>query len=174
MDNFNFIDRPDNQRIELMNQAYAELNSQMVELFIDFQWTYRNMQKIYDTVLDKNDLSESRFIILMFLKQAPNRSLLPSVIADKLGATRATVSKLLKAMEAKNWLTKTASPDDKRSLSVQLTAEGLQVLDNFLPKNFQIVNTIFSDLSNEDIQQFSALLNKIGKGTKKGAQEMEQ
>ncbi|SQB12442.1 transcriptional regulator [Clostridium beijerinckii] len=61
MDNFTFIDRPDNQRLQLMKAVYSELNSDIVKLFIDFQWTYRNMQKQYDYALDKNDLSESRY-----------------------------------------------------------------------------------------------------------------
>ena len=115
MDNFTFVDRPDNQRLQLMKDVYSELNSDIVKLFIDFQWTYRNMQSQYDYALDKSDLSESRFIILMFLYQAPNQTLLPSVISEKLGAARATVSKLLKAMEMKGWISKSTSTTDKRS-----------------------------------------------------------
>lgn len=105
MDNFSFVDRPSNQRTQLMNDV-SEQDAMITELFLDFQWTYRNMQRVYDDILDQNDLTESRFIILMFLKRAPKQELLPSVIAHKLRATRATVSKLLKAMEQKAGLLK--------------------------------------------------------------------
>ena len=174
MDNITFVDRPDNQRLQLMKEVYSELNSDIVKLFIDFQWTYRNMQKQYDYVLDKNNLSESRFIILMFLYQAPNQTLLPSVISEKLGATRATVSKLLKAMEMKGWILKSTSTTDKRSLSVQLTETGNHVLGKFLPENFSIVNNLLGSLSNEEIQQLSNLLKKINDNTQKYTQEMEK
>jgi len=173
MDNFTFVDRPDNQRLQLMKDVYSELNSDIVKLFIDFQWTYRNMQKQYDYALDKNDLSESRFIILMFLYQAPNQTLLPSVISEKLGATRATVSKLLKAMEMKGWISKSTSTTDKRSLTIQLTETGNHVLEKFLPENFSIVNDLLGNLSSEEIQQLSNLLTKINDSTQKHTQKKE-
>ena len=173
MDNFTFVDRPDNQRLQLMKDVYSEVNSDIVKLFIDFQWAYRNMQKQYDYALEKNDLSESRFIILMFLYQAPNQTLLPSVISEKLGATRATVSKLLKAMEMKGWISKSTSTTDKRSLTIQLTETGNHVLEKFLPENFSIVNDLLGNLSSEEIQQLSNLLTKINDSTQKHTQKKE-
>lgn len=174
MDNFTFADRPSNQRIQLMINSHSTIDAEVVELFLEFQWTYRNMQKVYDNTLIKNDLSESRFIILMFLKQAENQELLPSTIAEKLGATRATVSKLLKAMEAKEWIKKTIATSDKRSLPVQLTTLGNKVLEAFLPENFAVAEKIFSSFSAEEIKQFSYLLNKIKVGTQKCSLEMER
>ncbi|EAE8346447.1 MarR family transcriptional regulator [Listeria monocytogenes] len=172
MDNFSFVDRPDNQRIQLMNDV-SEQDAIITELFLDFQWTYRNMQKVYDDVLDKNNLSESRFIILMFLKRAPNNELLPSVIAEKLGATRATVSKMLKAMERKSWITKKPSISDKRSITVKLTEAGMHILENFLPMNFQTVHLLFDQFTQDEMKQFSYLLGKIKQGTAKCTQETE-
>lgn len=173
MEKFSFVDRPSNQRIQLMN-GISKNDSTNVELFLNFQWTYRNMQKVYDSILNENDLSESRFIILMFLKNASNHELLPSVISEKLGATRATVSKLLKAMEIKGWIIKSSSTTDKRSIPVQLTTKGSKILEKFLPKNFNTVNQLFSSLTNEEIKQFTYLLSKIQKNTQKFASEMEK
>ena len=68
MEKFTFVDRPDNQRIQLLNNI-SEKDSEITKLFLDFQWVYRNMQRVYDDVLDKHGLSESRFIILMFSEQ---------------------------------------------------------------------------------------------------------
>lgn len=173
MEKFTFVDRPNNQRIQLMN-AVSAADSATATLFLDFQWTYRNMQKVYDDVLDKHDLSESRFIILMFLKNAPNYELLPSVLSEKLGATRATVSKLLTAMTHKGWIVKKSSPSDKRSVPVQLTEDGLQILEQFLPKNFQTVHLLFDNFTEEEMKQFAYLLGKIKKNTDKYTLEMEK
>lgn len=178
MDNFTFVDRPDNQRLKLMTDIYSARDSTgdsvVSELFIDFQWTYRNMQKVYDSALAKHDLSESRFIILMFLKNAPNHELEPSVISEKLGATRATVSKLLKALEAKGWIIKHSSTTDKRVIPVQLTEEGNAVLEDFLPENFYVVHLLFENLTKEEIKQFSHLLSKIKEGTQKCTTKLER
>lgn len=173
MEKITFVDRPDNQRIQLLNNI-SEKDSEITELFLDFQWVYRNMQKVYDDVLDKHGLSESRFIILMFLRQAPHNELLPSVISEKLGATRATVSKLLKAMTLKGWVVKQASDNDKRSVSVKLTENGVKVLQEFLPPNFHTIHLLLGELTHEEIEQFSHLLAKIKTGTQKCTQEMEQ
>ncbi|MDQ0362103.1 MarR family winged helix-turn-helix transcriptional regulator [Breznakia pachnodae] len=173
MEKFSFVDRPSNQRIQLLNNV-SELDSTITELFLDFQWTYRNMQKVYDEVLDKSNLSESRFIILMFLKQAPDHELLPSVISEKLGATKATVSKLLKAMEQVGLIKKSVSAYDKRSIPVQLTEVGMNVLEEFLPKNFHTVHQLLGSLTNEEIKQFSYLLGKIKEGTETCTLEMEK
>ncbi|HCC00165.1 MAG TPA: MarR family transcriptional regulator [Ruminococcaceae bacterium] len=173
MESFSFVDRPDNQRLKLMTDLYSKGTPEVSKLFIDFQWTYRNMQKVYDHALNKHGLSESRFIILMFLKNAPNHELLPSVISEKLGATRATVSKLLKVMEAKKWITKRGSTTDKRTISVQLTKAGNTVLEDYLPENFSVIESLFGNLSKEDLIQFSNLLNKIQEGTQKCTRELE-
>ncbi len=177
MDNFTFIDRPDNQRLKMMTDAYSAkdstFDSVVSELFIDFQWTYRNMQKAYDAALDRHDLSESRFIILMFLKTAANHELLPSIISEKLGATRATVSKLLKALESKGWIVKHSSTTDKRAVPVRLTESGNAILENFLPVNFEVVHSLFENLTREEIKQFSHLLDKIKEGTRKCTTKLE-
>lgn len=174
MSNFSFKDRPNNQRLELHRDIYSDINTDIVRIFIDFQWTYRNMQRQYDLLLEKNSLSESRFIVLMFLYQAPEHTLLPSVIADKLGATRATVSKLLKGMESKGWIIKNSSSEDKRAFFICLTDSGHQILLDFLPKNFRIVNQLLGSLSAEDLQTLSILLKKIEHSTQHYIQEMEK
>jgi MarR family transcriptional regulator, negative regulator of the multidrug operon emrRAB len=173
MYNYTFNDRPDKQRLELHKNIYSNINTDIVKIFIDFQWTYRNMQRQYDCLLEQYDLSESRFIILMFLYQAPNQTLLPSDISEKLGSSRATVSKLLKVMEKKRWIVKRSSEIDKRFFGIQLTESGIQVLENFLPKNFSIVNTLLCDLTSDDIQALSKIFNKINNGTQKYMKETE-
>lgn len=174
MYNFLFKDRPNNQRLELHRDIYSDINTDLVKIFIDFQWAYRNMQRQYDLLLEKNGLSESRFIILMFLYQAQEHKLFPSVIADKLGATRATVSKLLKGMESKGWITKSSNFEDKRALFICLSDSGYQILLDFLPKNFRIVNQLLGSLSAEDLQTLSTILKKIENGTQQYVQEMEK
>lgn len=174
MENFTFKDRPDNQRIQLTIDHYAESSdSTIASLFLDFQWTFREMQKAYDSVLEQYGLSESKFIILMFLERAADHSLMPSELADKLGASRATITKLVNNMERAGMIQKIPSPTDKRAVQVQLTDTGKDVLTKFLPKNFEAVNILLEQLDEEEIEQFFHLLNKIKQGTSNLTKEME-
>ncbi len=174
MERFTFKDRPNNQRMQVTVDQYAKSsNSEQALLFLDLQWTYREMQKAYDQVLAQYGLSESKFIILMFLNSAEENSLLPSELAEKLGASRATITKLLNSMEKEHWVKKIPSLIDKRAVQIQMTDQGKEVLEAFLPDNFEFVNTLTEELSEEEIDQFFYLLNKIKQGTTKLTKEME-
>ena len=174
MTKFTFHDCPDAKRFEQTLQAYPNLTTpEVAESFIHFQWAYREMQRGYDQVLAHYGLSESKFIILMFLKQAHKQQLAPSEIAEKLGAARATVTKLLNKMEQDGWVKKKIDKTDKRMVNIQLLPQGEKVVTNFLPANFKSVALIFSDFSATELDQLFYLLTKIEKGTKKLNQEME-
>jgi len=174
MTQFTFRDRPDAHRFESTLQEYPNLTTpEVAEAFIHFQWAYREMQRGYDEVLSHYGLSESKFIILMFLRQAKEQQLAPSEIAKRLGAARATVTKLLNKMEQDGWVKKKIDVKDKRMVNIQLLPQGEKVVTNFLPANFKAVAMIFSDFSAAELDQLFYLLAKIEKGTKKLNQEME-
>jgi len=169
MDAFKFNDRPGTKRLgqTISEYATAETNVDAAALFLNLQWTYREMQKAYDDVLAEYDLTETRFIILMFLFQADQYRLAPSEIATKLGATRPTVTKILNKLVINGWVTKVSAVNDKRSVMIELTTTGTHVLEKFLPHNFEAVQVIMSELSPTEITTLSILLNKITIGTSK-------
>ncbi len=169
--NFDFNDRPDAARISLVAGSSGE--AELSVLFLNFQWAYREMQRQYDQILANSDLTESKFIILMFLGQANQKQLSPSEIADKLGATRATVTKLLKGLVAKKWVQRLASDTDKRSAMIQLTELGQRTVTQFLPHNFSAVQTIMGTLSTDEVTQLNKLLKKVNQGTQHLKQQLE-
>ncbi|CAD5903285.1 MarR family winged helix-turn-helix transcriptional regulator [Carnobacterium maltaromaticum] len=173
MTHFDFTDRPSSERIKATSEEYYDIEPELVLSFLEFQWSYREMQKQYDYFLRKFNLSESKFIILMFLKRAEDNKLLPSEIALKLGASRPTVSKILHGMEKMNLIRKSSSTVDKRSSYFQLTEVGEQTLIELMPYNFSAVKTIFGKLNSEDLIKFNELLSKINSGTKKLEKELE-
>lgn len=173
MVNYNFIDRPTKERVEALKNSFPQANGSFVTLFLDLQWTYREMQKQYDILFESYGLTETKFIILMFLYNEPSHQLLPSILSEKLGATRATVTKVIKGLERSNWIIKKDSAHDKRSVIIQLTSEGKELLEKFLPKNYHAVSLIMSTLDTSEQEELVRLLNKIKLGTKKMQNELE-
>lgn len=174
MSYYNFVDRPSKQRIqEMADQLHLEVSPDSVHLFLDFQLAYREVEKNYESLVASFDLSESRFIILMFLYYAENKQLLPSEIAIKLGVTKPTISKLLKGLEQQKLVTSHASATDKRVRDIQLTSTGEDVLRNFLPYNYRSSSLLFEDFTPEEKQQFSHLLRKLLKSKDK-IQQLEE
>lgn len=167
MTNNNFNDRPSNQRIHSISKYISDVETEKVRAFLDLQWTFREMEKQYDRVFSSFGLSESRFVLLLFLNYAVDHSLKPSELAEKLGASRATVSKLLSSMEQKNWVEKIHSNEDKRSYYFKLTESGKGILEKFLPHNFETVKDLTSHLDDDDIFHLNQILDKLNRGTKK-------
>ena len=52
----------------------------------------------------------------------------PSALAATLGLTRGAVSKLIDRLVSKNWITRTASTDDRRSQTISMTAAGKKLV----------------------------------------------
>lgn len=168
MPDFSFHDRPDNQRVQLMlDKTGSSADAKQTLTFLDFQWTFRTMQATYEQLLDQYQLSESKFIILMFLENEADHTLLPSELATKLGSTRATISKLLVGLQKRGWVKKQHLQDDKRTIAIHLTAAGSSVLAQFLPANFKAVAAIFKTFTAQEQQHFIRLLDKIKQGTQR-------
>lgn len=174
MEPINFVDRPDNSKIQSLAKQYDyEVDAEAIHLYLEMQWTYREVEKKYNRLLELFGLSESRFVILMFLGRAKDNQLLSSEIAEKLGVTRATASKLLKGMEQQALVQKIASKVDKRSTHIQLTEKGEQLLTAFLPYNYEAAHLLFDPFTKEEKEQFSFLLKKLIKGKEK-LQQLEE
>lgn len=154
-------DRPDAARLELMHQQYLDVNPEAVLTYLNLRQAYHTVADQYEAVLNQYGLSESRFMILMFLYHAQPNGLSPTVLADKLGATKATTSKLIRGMVNSHLLIKRPVASDKRSSVIVMTAAGLDILHRFLPVNYQTVNHLLVNLSSKERAQLNHLLEKL-------------
>ena len=80
MESYKFIDRPNYERIKATAEEFYQTDENLALAFLDFQWSYREMQKQYDNLLQRFSLTESRFIILMFLKKTCNHVTLVKIL----------------------------------------------------------------------------------------------
>lgn len=73
-------------------------------------------------------LNPSQFSALSYLFRANRFSRAPSHVADYLATTRGTASQTLKALARKELISETRSEGDKRSISYEITPEGVDLL----------------------------------------------
>ncbi|KLI76015.1 MULTISPECIES: MarR family winged helix-turn-helix transcriptional regulator [Lacticaseibacillus] len=158
---FDFTDRPDAHRLELMRKAYPDVDTQSVLTFLNFRACFRAVAADYQRVLDRFGLSESRFLILMFLYHNQPQALGITTLATKLGATKATTSKLVGGMVKSGLVEKVSTAADKRATLIQMTHAGAELLDRFLPVNYQAVNHLFRHLTHDEQVQLNHLLDKL-------------
>ncbi|MNO71498.1 HTH-type transcriptional repressor NicR [compost metagenome] len=82
------------------------------------------------------DLQPIQLSALSYLARCNRYSNTPLGVTDFLGLTKGTVSQSLKALEAKGLIEKRPDPNDRRSVHLQLTAEGRQLVDALVPPAF--------------------------------------
>lgn len=105
-------------------------------------------QRKQKKVLDPLDLTQTQFVLLAALGwlSKKNKSVTQVDIANQGNADRMMVSKVLRTLEKKGFITRQGHQTDTRAKVIQLTNEGTKVLQKAL-----------TAIENADIAFFSAL-----------------
>jgi DNA-binding MarR family transcriptional regulator len=76
----------------------------------------------------KHGLRDREWMALRFLARANRFSRTPSALANHVGTTRGTASYIINELERKQYLEKTRSAKDKRSVTLNVTQQGKKFL----------------------------------------------
>lgn len=115
---------------------------------------------ILDVLQKEHHLSEGKFCALVVLHQH-EEGLSPSELAERVGVTRATVSNMLKLMEAGGLIEMAAAESDGRGKRVRLTAKGRELMQTILPPHYLRVTRLMERLSEEEQRELIRLLKKL-------------
>jgi len=80
--------------------------------------------RIVHAIQFANGLNPAQWEALRFLSRANSYSRSPGALAEFLGSTKGTVSQTLIALEAKGYIVRNRSETDRRSINIELTEEG--------------------------------------------------
>ncbi|WP_405372700.1 MULTISPECIES: MarR family winged helix-turn-helix transcriptional regulator [unclassified Microbacterium] len=97
----------------------------------------RNIVSIYRPVLDPLGLTHPQYLVMLALWERAPRSL--SEIADALAVESATVSPIIKRLEAQGRVTRRRRADDERVLEITLTEDGAALRDRALTVPGQVL-----------------------------------
>ena len=85
----------------------------------------------------------------------------PSELGERLIVTRATVTGLLDSLERRGFVQRTANPTDRRSLVVEITPTGLEVLQEVRTIIHRNETAWMRVLSEEELHTYIGLLHRI-------------
>jgi MarR family 2-MHQ and catechol resistance regulon transcriptional repressor len=85
----------------------------------------------------------------------------PSELGDRLIVTRATVTGLIDSLERRGFVRRTANPADRRSIFVEITADGLVAVRQVRTLIHRNEKQWMSVLSDEELRTYIALLHRI-------------
>ncbi len=107
------------------------------------------------------DVSESRITLLRIVLQDEGVNI--KHIASKLKLTKPSVSVMVDKLIAEWWLVKKQNSKDKRSVCVHMTNMGKEKMRELKHNMIRAIMPSFQKLTEEEIVQFTSLLEKLQK-----------
>jgi DNA-binding MarR family transcriptional regulator len=107
------------------------------------------------------DLTPSRFTLLRLLYLTPERRLPQNEIAQQMAVSPANVTQLIDVLEREGWVQRVISPVDRRVTYAELTERGREQCSRLVPAMVEYIEASTGMLSDEELGQFIALLNKV-------------
>lgn len=117
-----------------------------------------------DVCLSKHDLLQGRWWVLILLMREELFTSTPSILAEKVGVTRATMTGLLDGLEQNGLVTRVFAKEDRRSVKIQLTSAGQAKLDVVMPDYYRRLKRCMQGLDEEKRIQLQQLLGLINNG----------
>jgi len=145
-----------------MTDIYKYVNDQPVEVqaFFALVDTTARLIGVSEKYWSSKGLNGARIRILVEIAKAGG-SMLPSVLASRIGVTKANISVLLVPLEQLGYIRCTSHPDDGRKRTVVLTPEGESLLWDVIPGNRAVISGQLDRLNEAEMQQLILLLGKL-------------
>lgn len=114
------------------------------------------------------NLQKGEFDVMATLRRAGEPyQLTPTVLHQSLLLTSGAMTSRLDRLEKANLILRKPSPTDRRSVQVQLTLSGLELINQILPLHIANEQEALSELSSDEQQQLGVLLDKLTLGLQK-------
>jgi DNA-binding MarR family transcriptional regulator len=157
---------PKHEKILERAKTIPGMNIEGVETYLLFRRVASEILTTVQDYLGRNGLSDGRLAILLLLREAPEQRLSPSELAEQIEVTRGTITGLLDGLEKAGRVRRKNHPEDRRMLAVQITEEGLALLEEIMPEHFRRIAAFVAraNLSQEERKQLVTLLDKISSG----------
>jgi len=123
--------------------------------------THAQMHAYADRIFANHDISFVQWIALLKLHEG--RALTPSDLCRAMCHDNGAVSRLLDHLEARGYVERQRSQQDRRVVELKLTASGRAKLDELLPQVVAGLNDVLgaAGFSRDEFDQLTRLLNRL-------------
>lgn len=120
---------------------------------------FNNYTQYMNKYLKKKDLTLSQTRILLVL--ALNNGISIDHLSKKTNIGKSSITKSVKILEKKGFLTKEINPKDNRKKIIKITKKGKNIQKEALKINDEIENTIISKIGENEIKTLKKQLNTL-------------
>lgn len=157
-------DLPTPDILQRFAQRYPAADVSAIASFLMLLRVATDLSVALDACLTKHELLQGRWWVLILLMRETDLTSTPSVLADKLGVTRATMTGLLDGLEQGGLVQRISMPHDRRSVCIRLTAAGQAKLDAVMPDYYTRLRLCMQGLSAQQRTELQQILGVIDQG----------
>jgi DNA-binding MarR family transcriptional regulator len=143
-----------------LQREFPQMDRRATEVLINLIRTDSLVTTALTRRFRRHGLSLSGFNALVILRQASD-GVNPRELADRLLVTRAAVTAILDALEAKGLVRRNRSGNDGRMSLIAITAAGKKLLDGLLPEHFAAERAMASALGANEKELLISLLGRL-------------
>ena len=161
---------PSRDLLESVAREFPELDPTAVEACYFLLRTGSDVLTAFDSNLSRQNMSQSRFIVLLLLKRIELRGgggdecATPSKLADQAGVSRGTMTGLLAGLEREGLIERELHNGDRRMFSIRMTEKGKKALNRIYPDYYNRIAGLMSGLSDDERETLVSLLEKVNAG----------
>lgn len=157
-------DLPSTEVLKKFAQRYPQADVSAISAFLHLLRVATDLSTALDDCLSKHGLLQGRWWVLILLMREETFISTPSVLADKAGVTRATMTGLIDGLERDGLVERLFDSEDRRRISIKLTADGQAKLDAVMPDYYSRLRDCMASLAEPQREALHAMLDLINNG----------
>ncbi|WP_066372625.1 MarR family transcriptional regulator [Neobacillus fumarioli] len=134
--------------------------SKSLKLFIVLSRAYKAINEHTNKYIQANGLNPTEFAVLELLYHKGDQPL--QQIGGKILLASGSITYVVDKLEQKGLLKRIACPKDRRVTYAQITDEGKQLIQRIFPKHAENIDSLLSNLSDDEKTEAITLLKKLG------------
>ena len=148
-------DLPTPEILEKFAERYPDADVTAISSFLYLLRVATDLSTALDTCLTKHDLLQGRWWVLILLMREDSLTSTPSLLAEKIGVSRATMTGLLDGLAQSGLVERVFAKQDRRSVQIQLTPAGQAKLDVVMPDYYKRLRQCMRGLDEGSGNNFS-------------------
>lgn len=155
---------PKYDHIVACSSRYPDMNPDAIAAFMYILRAGDEVFRAVSRTFRERNISQGRIMLMVHLLDKENDSALEmshAELADQLCVTRATVSGLVDGLVKDGLARRRPSSTDRRVSKVSLTEDGFSLLEEVLPKHYQLINRLMDVFDPKELRTMGKLMNKL-------------
>ncbi|MFC5742484.1 MarR family transcriptional regulator [Dyella tabacisoli] len=152
---------PTEQRLAITCRLYPAFPREPAVLVRLIKHIYKRVHDDANAMLKPWGINHPEYNILMMMYGTEGFTLNPSQLADAAGEKSANITRLTNELCDKALIERTADAEDRRKVTLTLTAKGVALIEKFLPDVCALLEQETASLQSREMVQLERLLKKF-------------